>query len=137
MILTVRTIIELMGYPEDHVNKVMENILEKLKKTGGIEIVKKDLAPVEKIKEKMFSTFVELEMKFKNIKDLYLFCIDFLPTSIEILDTEEVKFSAIDFTSSLNEVIAYFHKYNVALHNTQAQLNEVLRKLEKTPTSLK
>jgi hypothetical protein len=80
---------------------------------------------VEKVKEKMFSTFVELEIKFKDIKDLYLFCMEFLPTSIEILDQEKITLNAADFTSALNEVVAHFHKYNVALHNAHAQIKKL------------
>ena len=121
-----------MGYPEEHILKVIENILEKLEQHPSITIVKKDMAPTEKAKEKMFSTFVELEMKVKDIRDIYLFCIEFLPTSIEILDSESITMKTQDFTSSLNEVIAYLHKYNVALHNAHSQLNVALKKLEPT-----
>ena len=130
MAFTVRSIIEIMGYPEAHILEVVENIVTKLGQHQNIEIVKKDVAPTEKVKEKMFSTFVELEMKFKDIKDIYLFCIEFLPTSIEILDSETITMRTGDFTSSLNEVIAYLHKYNMALHNAHSQLNEALKKLE-------
>ena len=76
----------------------------------------------------MFSTFVELEIKFKDIKDLYLFCIEFLPTSIEILDQEKITMKASEFTSALNEVVAHLHKYNMALHNAHAQLTALKKK---------
>ena len=120
-----------MGYPEEHIMEVMENIVTKLDKNPRLEIIQKEISPAEKVKEKMFSSFVEIEMKFTDIRDLYLYCIEFLPTSIEILDTEELTIKTTNFTSSLNEVIAHFHKYNTALHNAHAQLNAAVNKLNK------
>jgi len=129
MDFTTRSIIEMMGYPEAHVKKVMETIVERLGKNENVEIVKQETSEPELVKEKMFSTFVELEIKFKNIQSLYLYCTEFLPTSIEILDTTEVKMKTIDFTSSLNEVIAYLHRYNLALHNAHSRIGQLEKQL--------
>lgn len=129
MEINTRSIIEIMGYPSEHIMKVIDNIVTKLGQNPRLEIIKKDITPPEKVKEKMFSAFVEMEIKFTDIRDLYLYCIEFLPTSIEVLDAEEIKLKTTDFTSSLNEVIAHLHKYNTALHNAHSQLNAAVKKL--------
>ena len=129
----VRTIIEIVGAPEDHVNKTMGLILKKLDESIGLKVTKKDLFKAKKIKDKPFwSTFVEIEMKVSSLDTLMGFCFDFMPSSIEILNTEELGIKNEDTTSFLNELLGRLHQYDMTLKNIFAEnmiLKEEIEKL--------
>ncbi len=125
MVVVIRTIIEVAGFPQEHVDETLKNVLGNLKKEEGIKIVKEQISPAEKIKE-MFSTFASLELSFTDVKRLYHFCFFYLPSSIELVDSEEVKLSAAEFTSTMNDLLATLHQYNMVVSNLHAE-NEVLK----------
>ena len=59
--ITIKTLVEIAGFPESHVNEIMEKIIEKLEKENGIKIIKKNVGKAEKVKE-MYSSFADLEL---------------------------------------------------------------------------
>lgn len=132
--LSVRTIIEILGAPEDHVNNTMKLILNKLDESPGIKVVKKDLFKAKRIKDKPFwSTFVEIEMNVASMDTLIGFCFDFLPSSVEILNTEELGIKNKDTTDFLNELLGRLHQYDMTLKNIFAEnmiLKEEIEKLK-------
>ena len=131
--ISVRTIIEILGSPEEHVNKTMDLILKKLEQTRGIKIIKKELFKAKKIKDKPFwSTFVEIEMAVKNLDILIGYCFDFLPSSVEILNTDDIDMKNDDATDFINELLGRLHQYDMTLKNIFAEnmiLKEEIEKL--------
>ena len=131
--ISVRSIIEILGSPEEHVNKTMDLILKKLEQTQGIKIIKKELFKAKKIKDKPFwSTFVEIEMAVKNLDILIGYCFDFLPSSVEILNTDDIDMKNDDATDFINELLGRLHHYDMTLKNIFAEnmiLKEEIEKL--------
>ena len=64
--ITIKTLVEIAGFPESHVNEIMEKILEKLEKENGNKIIKKDVGKAEKY----FSGAIEIADKDTTIDDL-------------------------------------------------------------------
>lgn len=127
-----RAIIEIIGFPEEHVNKILNQVTENLKKEQGIKIIKDHKEPAELIKE-MWSSFIELELGFDDFIRLNQFCFSYLPSSIEIIDQETINLTANDFNKAMNDLLNRLHEYNLALNNLNAQLK--LIKTEKKATS--
>ncbi len=123
----MRAVVEVIGFPQEHVDDTMRKVLENLKKEEGIKVEKEEIAPPEKIKGEMFSAFVVLEVAFNDIKRLHHFCFFYLPSSIELLDANDVTLTASDFTSSMNDLLAALHQYNMMVSNLHAE-NEVLKR---------
>ena len=124
MVFTVRTTIEVLGYPEDHVEKVISKVIEKLKNEEGIKVLKEKLQKPEKVKENFFASFVELEMKINDFNKLLNFCYDYLPSSLEILDTEKITLPIREFSLGINEMIAKLHHYNLVMSNLSTKLKQ-------------
>ena len=82
MVFTARAIIEVLGYPEEHVNAVSKNVLEKLKTEQGIKVIKDTLNSAEKVKDIIFSSFIEVEIKANDFQRLIIFCYDYLPSTL-------------------------------------------------------
>lgn len=123
--IIARVIIEMMGAPKEYIEKTLTDYLEKLKK-DGIKI-KQEI--VEKAKEQgeLFSTFAELDIEFDKMEDLFGFCFDSMPSSVEILEPEELQVSANDFSNYLNDLQAKLHEVDMVVKTTRAQ-NAVLDK---------
>ena len=124
MVFTIRTTIEVLGYPEDHVKEVMDKVIEKLKKEEGFQILKEEINKPEKVKETFFASFAELEIKLNDFSKLIHFCYDYLPSSLEILDAEKITMPIREFALGINELVAKLHHYNLVLNNISTKLQE-------------
>lgn len=128
MVFTIRAIIEIMGFPEEHVKEVTKKVIERLKKEDGITVIKETLHEPQIVKEKFFSCFVELEIKLHDFSKVLNFCYDYLPSSIEILDVEKVNISVREFSFGLNEMLEKLHNYNFVVNNLNAKINMLEKK---------
>ena len=129
--ITIKTLVEIAGFPESHVNEIMEKILEKLEKENGIKIIKKDVGKAEKVKE-MYSSFADMELDVDNLQVLMSFCFDYTPTSIEIVDIKELTFKVKELTNSLNDMLSKLHQYNYLVTNMHAENTVLKQKFEKS-----
>src|SRR3989344_4134927 len=133
-----RVIIEVMGSPKDYVEKTLrlaiDNIKRKQKeitkrrKPGqeDIEILKEEFFPAEE-KEKMFSDFTELEILFRNTFELVNFCFEYTPSSIEILEPQNLNYKSRDFSNALNDLLGKIHNNAMLIKNYAAE-NKILKR---------
>ncbi len=131
MVFTVRASIEAVGYPEEHIKEVIKKVVEKIKTNEGIIVIKDEIHPTEKVNENFFASFVEVELKINDFGKLLNFCYDFLPSSVEILDTEKVILPIREFSAGLNEMLAKLHHYNLVLNNLAYKVQEIENKKKK------
>jgi len=129
MEITARAIIEIAGYPAEHVEKTMNDIITKIKAEDGMQLMKKNIPKVEKTKE-LWSTFADLELKFRNLEKLFAFCFNYMPSSIEIIHPEEIKVKNIPLADMLNDMLAKLHHATMILRNLQAENVVLKRKLQ-------
>jgi spermidine/putrescine-binding protein len=122
MEIHARAILEMLGGPKEYIEQTLKDYVTKIKK--DIEIVKEDYEEA-KPQGKMFSTFVELEIKFKDILKLLDFCFEALPSSVEILAPEDLKFKSNDLTDFLNDLQGRLHEADMVVKSVRAQ-NKVL-----------
>ncbi|MBT3865965.1 hypothetical protein HOF78_02570 [Candidatus Woesearchaeota archaeon] len=126
--VTINAIMELMGSPEEHVNKTMDMILVKLKESKDIEVLSEKVSETTSIEDRPFwSKFVEVELGFKNMDDVTGFCFDFMPSSIEVIDPGSFNFKKNVMDNLWNDLIARLHQYDMLLKNLHAE-NKVMKK---------
>jgi hypothetical protein len=121
--IKIRAIIEILGAPKEHVQDTMNHILDIVKKNFDVKDAK-----IHELKEveKMWSTFVELEILMKKADDLIGFCFDFMPSSIEIIEPQKLNVQTSDLANLFNDLLARLHQYDMAVKNLNAQ-NRVLK----------
>lgn len=115
----------MMGAPKEYIEKTLTDYLEKLKK-DGIKI-KQEIVEKATKQGELFSTFAELDIEFDKMEDLFGFCFDSMPSSVEILEPEELVITASDFSNYLNDLQAKLHEVDMVVKTTRAQ-NAVLDK---------
>ena len=125
MVFTIRATIEVLGYPEDHIKEVISKVIEKLKTEEGMELIKSEVADSEKIKDKFFSIFADIEMKMHDFSKLLVFCYDYLPSGLEILDTEKITMPVREFSFGLNEMLGKLHHFNILINNLTTRIEQL------------
>ena len=119
-------IIEILGAPKEHVVNTIKAYVEKIKKVKDMEVLKEKFAKPKKQKE-LFSTFVELEMLFKDASTLAFFCFDYMPSSIEIIDPEKFVYSARDFSAFFNDLQMRLHNLDMVVKNVMSE-NKLIKR---------
>lgn len=121
--LLVRVILEMLGAPMDYIEQTLKDYVVKLK-TDGL-VVKKESYAEAKPQDKLFSTFVELEIEFKDLDALLVFCFEALPSSVEILEPVVLSINAHELTGFLNDLQARLHEADMIIKTSRAH-NKIL-----------
>jgi len=118
-LILVRTIIEMLGAPKEHIDETLRSYISKLREEG-LNIKKEHYANPEKAGS-LFTVFAELEVQFSSPKELLDFCFDSLPSSVEIIDPSQIELPAQSFTDLLNDLQARLHEIDSLLKNATAE----------------
>ncbi|MBT3416873.1 hypothetical protein HON86_02875 [Candidatus Woesearchaeota archaeon] len=117
--IIANTIIEIVGAPIEHIKETMEKVSNLINENKNYEIIKKETSdpkesefphPSKKDEKiKVFSTFTEFEISFKDYDALTNFCFEFMPSSVEVLEPMELKIGAQEVNNTLNDILARLH----------------------------
>ena len=130
--IKARSIIELVGGPKEYVDKMMGVVVDKLKEDKHVALKNHkvfDAKPMQG-QEPLFSAFCEAEIEAKEMDDLFGFCFDFMPSSVEIYDPTQMIMKADAINDMFNELIGKLHQYDLAFKNIAAQNILLKRKYE-------
>lgn len=126
--IKAKVIIEVIGSPKEHVENTLNAVLNKIKEEKDIEVVKAVSYDAKKVKE-FFTAFAEIEIDFSDVKKIIDFCFNFMPSSIEIIEPDELFLGSKDTSDMFNDLLAGLHKYEIVLKNLYAQ--NILMKKDK------
>ena len=76
-------------------------------------------------------------MEVNGVENLIGFCFDFMPSSIEILEPNNLSMEIQEIGDLLNDLLARLHKYDMALKSIRAQNIILSRELQKLKSSEK
>ncbi|MBS3137937.1 hypothetical protein J4232_05875 [Candidatus Woesearchaeota archaeon] len=124
--IIVRAIIEMLGNPKEHLMETLHGYIDRLKTEKEITVVsEKYEEPI--LKDELYSTFVELELKVEKLDKLIWFCYDYMPASVEVVEPEELAFQARDVTSFFNEILTKLHTLDMLYKKYKVE-NELFKK---------
>ena len=132
MIISTRSVIEVAGFPKEHIEKVVVKIVEKLKQENNV--IKSEVFEAIELKDKMqgfWSAFAEIEIDFENLDKITAFCFEYMPSSIEILKPEDINLKNIHFSNLLNDLLARLHEYDMVVKNLTASNMALKKNVEK------
>lgn len=119
-------IIEMVGKPKEHVEKTLKDYMKTINEQKDLELINEDFSEGKPVEGEMFSTFVEVELLAKGVDKIFNFCFDYMPSSIEVIDPENLKYRSSDFTDFLNDLQSRLHELDMAVktvNETNKQLN--------------
>lgn len=127
MEITFRTVMEILGKPQEHVEKSIKEYVEKLKKDEAYEILSVDFAEIKKQeKQELWASFAELEIKVKEVTQIVNFCIDYMPSLIEIIEPKELTFKDVELSQFLNDLQAKLHGIDMVAKQVKME-NDMLK----------
>jgi hypothetical protein len=127
MKIVARVIIQMAGGPKKHIQDTLRKYVDKIEEDyADIKILKRHLSPPKK-QGSMFSLFAELELEIDGPENILYFCLDYMPSSIEIVEPDEIRYESGHFTDFLNDMQQKLHKIDMTLKSLSAE-NQLLRR---------
>ncbi|MFW6449486.1 MAG: hypothetical protein ACOCZ6_00400 [Nanoarchaeota archaeon] len=114
--IVAKAIIEMLGSPKEHIENTMKYYVDKIEEDyKEIKVLDKHFEPAEETensteKAKLYSVFSEVELEITGAENLAWFCIDYMPSSIDIIDPEKITYEARDFTGFINDLLSKLHQ---------------------------
>ncbi|MGB9675511.1 MAG: hypothetical protein ACPLYW_02900 [Candidatus Nanoarchaeia archaeon] len=122
--IKARLIIEIVGMPEAHVAQTIILLGEKFA-AGDPEVnvlSKKVREPIQLPNSSLYSAFIEFEIEVASLATLLGLIYDYMPSSIEILEPEQITESLQNLNALLNDLAAKLHSYDATIKELVAKL---------------
>lgn len=129
---------EVLGTPQEHVEKTAQGLVDAFKQRKDFEIIKSYVSDAKEAKLgdkqpeniKFFSVIIESEVGVENMEKLLGFCFDFMPSSIDVLEPSKLEIDARDVNAFVNDLMARLHKYDMFLKNLKAHASLLKKELD-------
>ena len=121
--ILARVVIEILGAPKAHVEESLKLLVERIREMKGVKIMDEKMFEPQKKEEKdtFFVAFTELEIWFDGWEPMLEVCFDYIPSSVEIIEPEEMRFLPSDLSGFVNDVLARLHGVDMALKEANAE----------------
>ena len=123
--IRIRSIVEIAGFPKNHIEKTMSKVINNLKEDNEIKVIKTAISETTQVKE-IWSTFAEFELEFSDIKGLLNFAFDYTPSLIEIINPEKLDLESKEIEDFLNDLLTKLHKYSMVVTSLNSE-NQILK----------
>tara|TARA_Y100000310_G_scaffold342247_1_gene444639 strand:+ start:46065 stop:46652 length:588 start_codon:yes stop_codon:yes gene_type:complete len=129
-----KIIIEVLGKPKEHVEKTLKEYVDKINNDSDLIVLNSEFSkPAEK--DRLWATFVEMDVIIKGIPKLVGFCFDYMPSSVEIIKPEEFITKKSTVEDLINDLQARLHEVDMIVKQ-QKNENEFLKQnLNKAATN--
>lgn len=131
-------VVEIVGRPAEHVKKSLEDHILKIDKIKGIKLISKKIFESKKLEQvkhqNIFTCFAEAEIECISFAKLIEVIFDFMPSSVEILEPDNLTLDISEATGFLNDLAGRLHRYDEIAKAAQIknqQLVNYLREKEK------
>lgn len=128
--LKARMTIEIIGSPVEILPKFLQKVMIKFKERGGVSVFKEVYLDPTKVSDKMFSSFVEVECGVNAIETLLGLVIDFGPSSVEILEPDEINLKTGEFQAILNDLVIELRKMDAKVREVGMQNFALNKRIE-------
>ena len=130
-----KIIIEILGKPKEHVEKTLRIYVDKIKNDSDLVILNSEFSEAAE-KEKLWATFVELDMIIKGIPKLIAFCFDYMPSSVEITKPEEFVMKKSTVENLVNDLQARLHDVDMIIKNQKNENDFLKQNLNKVVSNV-
>lgn len=120
-----RVILNVAGKPKEHVDDSMRQMIETIEKEKGIKILKKKIMKAQK-EESYFSSVSEIDIRLEDSSALMGFCLDYMPSSVEVIEPDVVEMDTLGMSGILNDMLSKLHHVNMGYASIKAE-NQLLK----------
>jgi len=129
--LKCSVLIELIGRPKEHIEKSMKEYIHKIREEKGLHLVSEEIAETKKketgaedeeMMKELWATFAELEFWVKEPIQLTHFCLNYMPSSVEIIEPQELKWRSRDVTKFFNDLQGRLHQLDMVAKQNKSEI---------------
>ncbi len=124
-----KVILEVAGKPKEHVENSLKDLVDIATKSKVFGVISYQVYEAKEI-ESIWSTFAELEL-LSTMQELVGFCFDFMPSSIEIIEPEEINIQSRELTGIYNDLLGKLHTVQTQTTKLQFQTNNAGKNMGK------
>ena len=125
-----RAVIEVLGKPQEHVEKSLRSYLDYIKKDQRYHLLKSEIAPVKKREqEELWVTFAEVEVQTEKMDHIISFCFDYMPSLIEVVQPKELHFQDKEVSFFLNDLQAKLHTVDMVAKQVKGENDQLKRNM--------
>ena len=106
-------ILEIMGKPAEHIQTILNGIVENLGKEKDVKIINEKIAEPKELEGKkgIFTSFAEVELE-TGLEKLMLLLFAYMPSHVEIIEPENLQLRNADLNIFFNELMRKLHQYD-------------------------
>lgn len=124
--IVAKVLLNVAGKPKEHVDGAMKTVIDNIESEKQVKIIKKKIMKAQKKEDIYFSAVAELDIKCDDAYILMGFCLDYMPSSVEIIEPEEIDFSSQDLTGLLNDMLSKLHNVNLSVGQIKSE-NDLMK----------
>jgi hypothetical protein len=125
-------VFEIVGKPPEYIEQIMELLIQQLEKEQNVQVLTKSFNKSANYQDSkdLFTTFAETELLVENFRRLIEIIFDYMPTSIEIQEPEEIKIKSHDLNLLANELATNLHHRDIATKKIMFEKDVLFKKLQ-------
>jgi len=138
--LKTRLIIEVAGFPKEHIEQTIVLLGEKFGEgVPEIKVTSRKVREPHQISEesKIWTGFIEFEADIKDVPTLIGIIFDYMPSSVEIIEPEELVTQMPDLNGILNDLATRLHQYDSTVKLLKAEIVTLKKKLKELASGAK
>jgi hypothetical protein len=131
--LKTRMIVEVAGFPKEHIENTIVLLGEKFAEgLKTVKVTKRLVREPQQIKDsKIWSGFIEFHCNIQNLATLIGLIFDYMPSSVEIIEPEKITEDMPYLNGILNDLAAKLHQYDATVKTLRAETRILNKELKK------
>jgi hypothetical protein len=125
-------ILEVIGKPQEHLIKTLEEIIVNIGKEKGVKVIEKKINEPILMKDSkdFYTTFAEVELEVEDILYLAILMFKYMPAHVEVIEPELIALTNNGWTDILSELTRRLHGYEEVARMIQIQNSQMQKKLK-------
>ena len=121
----LKIILEILGFPKEHIEKTTGLVAKRFGELKYINVITSEISVPKSVSEKSWSSFIELEIVVASFSDMIGLIMDYLPSSVEILEPRTFTEDIANLTDILNDFATRLHQHDMEIKKLRA-VNNIL-----------
>jgi hypothetical protein len=116
-----RAVIEVLGKPQKHVEDSLNGYIKKITEQPAFEVLSKEIAAAAEQDNELWATHAELEIKTKELAFLTRFCLEYMPSAVEIIAPKSLTLDESELTNFLSDLQVKLHGVDLVAKQAKMQ----------------
>ncbi len=140
MVKEIRAIlmVEVAGRPAEHVKESLKIHVGRFKNIKDMKLISATISEPKEIEghKEFFTCFSEVEVEVPSFLKLTDLIFDFMPSSIEVVEPNQIEFDTQEATAITNQLTGRLHRYDEIAKIVKLQNEQLVKKVKELEEKL-